>query len=109
MDLREMLQRRLRKKQSPTDTNSNNIVQPRKPDPPTSNDVNRASDIRKVDVTALKNVPIKKRQQNQPIELGTIEYCNITNDGKHGDYNLVLQLAKEIDKPIFANFVEWSG
>ena len=51
-----------------------------------------------------------RRPNQQPIELGTIQYCNITNDGQHGDYNTVLQVASQnIDKPIFANFVEWSG
>jgi hypothetical protein len=49
------------------------------------------------------------RIPNQPIELGTIEYCNITSDGKHGDYQTVVRLAAETGKPIFVNFIEWSG
>jgi hypothetical protein len=49
------------------------------------------------------------RIPHQPIELGTIEYCNITSDGKHGDYETVVRLARETGKPIFVNFVEWSG
>jgi hypothetical protein len=51
----------------------------------------------------------QRRQQQQPIELGTIEYYNISPDGKHGDFELALQTASERNKPIFANFVEWAG
>ena len=47
--------------------------------------------------------------KNQPVELGTIHYCNLTDDGKHGDYDLAVQASLETGKPIFANFVEWSG
>ena len=45
------------------------------------------------------------------VELGTINYVNVTNDGKHGSYDpQVLQdLAKSTGKPLFVNFVEWSG
>lgn len=50
-----------------------------------------------------------KKQQQQPIELGTIEYCNITQDGRHGDYDAAIAAATESGKPLFANFVEWSG
>ena len=46
---------------------------------------------------------------HQPVELGTIHYCNLTPDGKHGDYDAALQAAAASGKPIFANFVEWSG
>ena len=49
------------------------------------------------------------RIPQQPMELGTIEYCNITSDGQHGDYETALRVAAETGKPIFANFVEWSG
>lgn len=45
----------------------------------------------------------------QAVELGTIEYKNLTEDGRHGDYAKALDAAKESGKPIFANFVEWSG
>ena len=49
------------------------------------------------------------RPQQQSIELGTIQYVNLTPDGRHGDYDLALRIAKETGKPIFTNFVEWSG
>jgi hypothetical protein len=42
-------------------------------------------------------------------ELGTIHYANLTADGRHGDYETALAIAAETGKPIFANFVEWSG
>ena len=45
----------------------------------------------------------------QTIELGTIHFVNLTPDGRHGDFHRALRLAKETGKPIFANFVEWSG
>ena len=46
---------------------------------------------------------------NQPVELGSIQYVNLTPDGRHGDMDIALQVAKETGKPIFCNFVEWSG
>jgi len=46
---------------------------------------------------------------NQAVELGTVNYVNLTSDSKHGTYDIAIQLAKETGKPIFANFVEWSG
>jgi hypothetical protein len=46
---------------------------------------------------------------DQAAELGTIHYCNLTPDQRHGDYHAALQAAAESGKPIFANFVEWSG
>ena len=46
---------------------------------------------------------------NQAVELGTIHYCNLTPDQRHGDYDAALQAAAASGKPIFANFVEWSG
>ena len=45
----------------------------------------------------------------QAVELGTIDYINLTPDGKHGDYNSAVQTSLETGRPIFANFVEWSG
>ena len=37
-------------------------------------------------------------------------YCNlVTPDQRHGDYDAALQAAAASGKPIFANFVEWSG
>lgn len=47
--------------------------------------------------------------QNQPIELGTINYVNLSSDGRHGDISAALRIARQTQKPIFANFVEWSG
>lgn len=43
------------------------------------------------------------------VELGTIEYVNLTPDGKHGDFEPAISIARVTGKPIFANFVEWSG
>lgn len=43
------------------------------------------------------------------VELGTIRYVNLTEDGSHGDYQTAIEIATETGKPIFANFVEWSG
>jgi hypothetical protein len=48
-------------------------------------------------------------KRNQPVELGTIHYVNLTADGRHGDMEKALAIAAETGKPIFANFVEWSG
>ena len=49
----------------------------------------------------------KEDAVNQPIELGTIHYRNLTHDGRHGDYQAALDAAN--DKPLFCNFAEWSG
>ena len=46
---------------------------------------------------------------NQAVELGTINYINLTPDQKHGDINKALSMAKQTGKPLFCNFVEWSG
>lgn len=43
------------------------------------------------------------------VELGTIQYVNLTSDGKHGEFQPALDAANATGKPIFANFVEWSG
>ena len=60
--------------------------------------------------------PVEDMQEESPsrvpvhhIELGSIEYVNLTPDGKHGDFDKALSIARETGKPIFANFVEWSG
>ena len=50
-----------------------------------------------------------KRAHSQAVELGTIDYINLTPDGKHGDYDKAIAASLETGKPIFANFVEWSG
>jgi hypothetical protein len=46
---------------------------------------------------------------NQAVELGTILYANLTNDQQHGSYEQAIESAIATGKPIFANFVEWSG
>ena len=43
------------------------------------------------------------------VELGTIQYVNLTSDARHGDYQIAIDIAAQTGKPIFANFVEWSG
>lgn len=45
----------------------------------------------------------------QAVELGDINYVNLTSDQRHGEFDPVVALAKETGKPIFANFVEWAG
>jgi hypothetical protein len=108
MDLREMIQRRLGKKSSTKDGAATV-----KPDPPAQNEGD-VDDETKPPSSLLKSTPSRNVQvrKSQSIELGTIQYCNITQDGRHGDFNTVLQIAalhEHKHKPIFANFVEWSG
>ena len=43
------------------------------------------------------------------VELGTIQYVNLTTDGRHGDFQAAIDTAAQRKKPVFANFVEWSG
>ena len=43
------------------------------------------------------------------VELGTIQYVNLTSDARHGDYQTAIDIAAQTGKPILANFVEWSG
>jgi len=50
-----------------------------------------------------------RNNPNRHVELGTIEYVNLTADGKHGEFEPAIDIARETGKPIFANFVEWSG
>ena len=47
--------------------------------------------------------------KSQPVELGTIKYVNLDASGKHGMLDRALEEARRTGKPIFANFVEWSG
>lgn len=51
----------------------------------------------------------RRRHTPQPVELGTIDYVNLSPDGRHGDFETAIRIARETGKPIFANFVEWSG
>ena len=51
----------------------------------------------------------EQKHSRQYEELGTIEYVNLTRDGRHGDYETALAVAKATGKPIFANFVEFPG
>lgn len=56
--------------------------------------------------------PLSQAQRISPqqaVELGTIRYVNLTADGRHGDMDIALQVAAETRKPLFCNFVEWSG
>ena len=46
---------------------------------------------------------------SQAEELGTINYVNLTKNKRHGEFAPVVEAAKASNKPIFANFVEWSG
>lgn len=50
-----------------------------------------------------------KANRRMPVELGTISYVNLSKDGRHGSIEEALAVANETGKPIFANFVEWSG
>jgi hypothetical protein len=62
--------------------------------------------------SAQNRPPTERAWQAPPrefVELGTIHYVNLTPDGKHGRYQTALDVAKETGRPIFANFVEWSG
>ena len=43
------------------------------------------------------------------VELGTIDYVNLSKDGRHGNIQPALDIAADTDKPILANFVEWPG
>lgn len=59
---------------------------------------------------ATNAVPsLRSPRRDQSVELGTINYVNLTADQRHGDINVALHAARAADKPIFANFVEWSG
>jgi hypothetical protein len=66
-----------------------------------------------VTATTTMNRPPTQSSQKQQIpkyvELGTIDYVNLTKDGRHGDYDIAIAVAQATGKPIFANFVEWSG
>ena len=71
-------------------------------DPPAGDDADVPSPTRPI--------PPPASTHHQAVELGTIHYCNLlTPDQRHGDYDAALQAAKASGKPIFANFVEWSG
>jgi len=70
---------------------------------------NRHKEINDDDEAMLTTKTHRSPPINQAVELGTINYVNLTSDSKHGTYDIAIQLAKETGKPIFANFVEWSG
>lgn len=63
----------------------------------------KSSIIQAADATANSHAP------KQYVELGTIDYVNLTIDRKHGDYQTAIDIATETGKPIFCNFVEWAG
>lgn len=49
--------------------------------------------------------------RGQAVELGDINYVNLTRDQRHGEPDLrnLLEIAATSQKPIFVNFVEWAG
>lgn len=51
----------------------------------------------------------KSTNIDQAVELGTINYLNLDSRKRHGDYETALRLSRETGKPLFCNFVEWSG
>lgn len=51
----------------------------------------------------------KSTNIDQAVELGTINYLNLDSQKRHGDYETALRLSRETGKPLFCNFVEWSG
>mmetsp|Transcript_21393 Transcript_21393/g.61354 ORF Transcript_21393/g.61354 Transcript_21393/m.61354 type:complete len:85 (-) Transcript_21393:2060-2314(-) len=62
------------------------------------------------DTSASSTVPSQSTMPSHSyIELGTIQYVNLTSDARHGDYQTAIDIASQTGKPIFANFVEWSG
>ena len=114
-----MLQRRIAWKKQLSNTQDESHSN--RPDPPVvavaGGDHDHTNDVKKKNIS-IGSIPSdsnvlnrsRPKQPPQPIELGTIHYCNITPDGRHGDYNTVLQIASQnLNKPIFVNFVEWSG
>lgn len=56
------------------------------------------------DVSSISTMP-----SHTYVELGTVQYVNLTPDARHGDYQTAIDIAAQTGKPIFANFVEWSG
>jgi hypothetical protein len=56
-----------------------------------------------------KNKKEQSKMTSQAVELGTIQYVNLTPDGRHGDIDKALAISKATQKPLFCNFVEWSG
>jgi hypothetical protein len=114
MDLREMLMRRRGKQNRgkpdpPATVESSSSTPPETEASATSTKIAPSS----LGAVALRSTNTSQSEQRQrraqAIELGTIEYCNITPDGRHGDMDAALSLAAATGKPIFANFVEWSG
>ena len=55
------------------------------------------------------NIQQTKPRKHNFVELGSIDYVNLTPDCRHGDLSMALKVASETGKPIFANFAEWSG
>ena len=67
---------------------------------PAANDNNNNND----DVSSIPTMP-----SHSYVELGTIQYVNLTSDARHGDYQTAIDIAAQTGRPILANFVEWSG
>lgn len=76
---------------------------------PSANSIDAPGVVMSANDISTRKSQLRSIPKNQPIELGTINYCNLTADGRHGDYDMALRAAAEADKPLFANFVEWSG
>ena len=47
--------------------------------------------------------------KSQAVELGTIDYVNLDDTQSHSDIKKALEVAMQTGKPLFCNFVEWSG
>ena len=47
--------------------------------------------------------------ENQAEELGTISYVNLDEYKRHGEMQKAIDISNETGKPLFCNFVEWSG
>ncbi|KAG7370909.1 hypothetical protein IV203_019479 [Nitzschia inconspicua] len=61
-------------------------------------------------ITTPRTTPRHRQSTSrQHVEMGAINYVNLSQDGKHGDYDTAIRMAKATGKPIIANFVEWSG
>ena len=56
-----------------------------------------------------QSIKMSNAGPSNPVELGSIEYVNLSTDKMHGDYQAAVDEATKSGKPIFANFAEWPG
>mmetsp|Transcript_6494 Transcript_6494/g.8551 ORF Transcript_6494/g.8551 Transcript_6494/m.8551 type:complete len:81 (-) Transcript_6494:1216-1458(-) len=56
-----------------------------------------------------QSIKMSNAGPSNPVELGSIEYVNLSTDKMHGDYQTAVDEATKSGKPIFANFAEWPG